>query len=86
MGGERGQRGRRGAVQSEVCVTAEGGTTSHQQGGGCEVWRAVHTSIGVRGFIGMETVLREDGGAVGGGSVEGREGMVLGWEVTTARL
>jgi len=32
-------------VQSEVRVPAEGGRSSHQQEGGCEGSRAVHTSI-----------------------------------------
>ena len=75
MGGEREE----GAVQSVVLVRAEGGRSSQQQGGGCEGARTVHTSIGVRGFMGTEAVSREDGGAGGGGRMEGREGVVLGW-------
>ena len=44
-GGWRERAGRAdGALQSVVCVTAEGGRSSHQQGGGCEGWRAGHTS------------------------------------------
>ena len=54
-----------GTVQSEVRVTAEGGSSSHQKGGGCEVSRAVHASIGVRCFMGTKAVSREKGGAEG---------------------
>ena len=60
---ERAGRGGGEAVQSEVRVTTEGGSSSHQQGGECEGSRAVHTSIGVRGFMGTEAVSREEGGA-----------------------
>jgi hypothetical protein len=49
-----------------------------EQGGGCE-GRALYTSLRVRGFRRMDAVAREDGGTGGGGRVEGREGVVLGW-------
>jgi len=61
-------------VQGVVCVTAEGDRSTHQEGVGCEGWRAVHTSIGVRVFMGMEAVSRVERGAGGGWRVEGKEG------------
>ena len=42
---ESGQAGRRRSMLSVGCVTAEGGTSSHQQGGGCVGWRAGHTIV-----------------------------------------
>ena len=80
-GGESGQGGRRGAVQSEVRVPAEGGRGSHQQRGGCDGSRAVQTSIGVRGFMGTEAVSRDDGGAGGLWECRGEGGCGAGVEV-----
>ena len=76
-GGWRERAGRRGGgAERSVRVT---GAQHAWQGGGCERSRAVHISIGVRGCMGMEAVSREDGGTGGGGRLEGREGVVLGW-------
>ena len=78
-GGWRERAGLGGGCGAVVRVTTEGGRTSHQQGGECKGSRAVHTNIGARGFMGTEAVSREDGGAGGGGRVEVRSGVVLGW-------
>ena len=78
-GGESQYGVRIRAVHSVECITRRGGRSSHQQGGECEGSRAVQTSIGVRGIMGTEAVSREDGGAGGGGRVERRSGVVLGW-------
>ena len=53
-GGESEQGGGE-AVQSAVCVRVAGAQQAWQ-GGGCKRSRAVHTSMGVRGFMGMEAV------------------------------
>ena len=75
-----GREGGGEAVQSVLCVTVEGGMSSHQQGGGCEGSRAVHTTIGVRGFMGREAVSREEDGA-GGWEGGGEGGCGAGVEV-----
>ena len=67
-------------AERSVRVTAEGGRSSHQQGGECKGGEP-YTSMGATGFIitGMTAVSWEDGGAGGDGGWRGREDVVLGW-------
>ena len=73
-------------MQSAVCVTTEGGRSSHQQGGEGEGGE-LYTSLRVRGLMGRQCEERTAAREAVGGRSGGRLG-VLGrrrWEETVAR-
>jgi len=53
-----GRGGRSGAVQSVECVTAEGGRTSHQQGGECVRGRELYTSDRASRAVGSALIIQ----------------------------
>ena len=76
-------------MQSAVCVTTEGGRSSHQQGGECEGGE-LYTSLRVRGLMGRQceerTAAREavggrmerwEGGGAGAKAMEGDGGALV---------